>query len=160
MDPMVVKYVGLSGIVYGLHDLLAAARLALGLFLLANGRILLSGKKQLGKWASRCGLTVNEQLSQKPLNGWLMIVTGAALILPILGLPHWLAVAACSLAIYWIITLRKGAETAAPIKSGSWAQKGLIAGAMLVLGFTIWDGKDLVRSAAVIVYKTAYWEMN
>jgi hypothetical protein len=46
---MVIKYVGLSGIVYGLHGLLALAQIALSLFLLANGKILLSDKKHLGK---------------------------------------------------------------------------------------------------------------
>ena len=160
MDPMVIKYVGLSGIVYGLHGLLAVAQVALGLFLLANGKILLSEKKQLGKWATRFGLTVNERFSQNPINGWLMILTGVALLLPILGLPHWLAIAACPLAIYWIIALRKGDETNEMSKSGSWARKGLIIGAVLVFGFTIWEGKDLVRSAAIITYKAAYYEMT
>ena len=158
MDPMVVKYVGLSGIVYGLHGLLAAAQIALGLFLMANGKILLSDKKQLGKWATRFGLTINERLSQKPLNGWLMIVTGAGLILPILGLPHWSAIAACPLAIYWIIALRKSAETAEMSRSGSWVQKGLIIGAVLVFGFTLWEGNDPVRSSVSITYKAAYYE--
>ena len=160
MDPMVVKYVGLSGIVYGLHGLLAAAQIALGLFLLANGRILLSDKSQLGKWATRFGLTVNERLRLNPLNGWLMIATGAALILPILGLSHWLAVVACPLAIYWIAALRKDDGTGETKKSGSWARTGLIAGAVLVFGFTIWEGSDLVRSAASITYKAAYYEMT
>ena len=157
MDPMVVKYLGLSGVIYGLHGLLALAQIALGLYLLVNGKILLSDKQQLGKWATRLGLTVNGRLSQKPLNGWLMIGTGAALILPILGLPHWLAIAACPAAIYWIIALRNGDQSGAARKSGSWVQKGLIAGAVLVFGFTVWEGKDLVRSAASIMYKTAYW---
>ena len=157
---MVVKYVGLSGIVYGLHGLLAAAQIALGLFLLANGRILLSDKKKLGKWASRFGLMTNERLSHNPLNGWLMIATGAALMIPILGLPHWFAIAACPIAIYWIVALRKIDETAVADKNGSWARKGLIAGAVLVFGFTIWEGSDLVRSAVSITYKAAYYEMT
>jgi hypothetical protein len=160
MDPMVVKYVGLSGIVYGLHGLLAAAQIALGLFLLANGRILLSDKKKLGKWATRLGLMANERLSQKPLNGWLMIATGAALIFPIFGLPHWFAVVACPIAIYWIMALRRDTFTTETRKSGNWAQKGLIAGSVLVFGFTLWEGKDLVRSAAVVTYKAAYYQMT
>lgn len=160
MDPMVVKYVGLSGIVYGLHGLIAVAQIAIGLFLLANGRILLSDKKQLGKWATRFGLTVNDRLSQNPLNGWLMIATGAALIFPILGLPHWFAVVACPIAIFWIIALRRDPSTTETRKRGNWAQKGLIVGAVLVFGFTIWEGSDLVRSAVSITYKAAYYEMT
>ena len=77
MDAMVVKYVGLAGIVYGIHAFLAIAQIALSMFLLANGKILLSNKKQLGKWAGRLGLTPNERLSRNPLNGWLMMLTGA-----------------------------------------------------------------------------------
>ena len=43
------------------------------------------------------------------------------------------------------------------IKRGSWARKALIAGAVLVFGFTIWESQDLVRSAASITYKAAYY---
>ena len=160
MDPMVVKYMGLSGIVYGLHGLLAAAQIALGMFLLANGRILLSNKQQLGTWATRFGLRVNERLSRNPLNGWLMMATGAALLLPIVGLPHWLAVAACPLAIYWITALRKLDYPTEELTRGSLARKALIAGAVLVFGFTIWEGQDLVRSAASITYKAAYYRQT
>ena len=103
MDPMVVKYVGLSGIVYGLHGLLAAAQIGLGLFLIANGWILLSDKWELGKWATRFGLTINEHLRHNRLNGWLVIATGIALFLPIAGLPHLIGIIACPVAMYWII---------------------------------------------------------
>ncbi len=160
MDPMVIKYVGLSGIVYGLHALLALAQIGLCLFLVLNGRVILSNKKQLGKWGSRFGLTINERLSQKTISGWLMILTGVALVLPLLGLSYWFAVVACPVSIYWIIVLTSGSDNIERKTTAKLTHKGLIIGAVLVCGFTIWEQKDLVRTAVVICYKAAYWEME
>lgn len=160
MDAMVIKYVGLSAIIYGLHAILALAQVLLCLFLVANGKILLSDKKQLGKWSDRFGLTLNEQLRQNSLNGWLMILTGVALILPLVGLSYWIAVAACPVSIYWIMALTSGFDIVERKKSAVWVQKGLMIGAIFVFGFTIWEGKDLIRTSAVITYKAAYWEMT
>ena len=160
MDAMVVKYVGLAGIVYGIHAFLAIAQIALSMFLLANGKILLSNKKQLGKWAGRLGLTPNERLSRNPLNGWLMMLTGVALILPLFGLSYWIAVVACPLSIYWIVSLKGSTEIVERKKSAGWVQKGLMISAVCVFGFTIWESKDLVRTAVVIIYKAAYWELK
>lgn len=155
-----IKYVGLSAIIYGLHAFLALAQIFLCLFLVVNGKILLSDKKHLGKWSNRFGLTLNERLSQNPLNGWLMILTGVALILPLLGLSYWIAVVACPVSIYWIMSLTSDSGIVERKKSVGWVQKGLMIGAVFVLGFTIWEGKDLIRASAVITYKAAYWEMT
>jgi hypothetical protein len=89
-----------------------------------------------------------------------MIVTGIALILPVLGLSHWITVAACPIAIYWIIALKSSTEIVARKKGAGWVRNGLMISAVIVFGFTIWEGKDLVRTAAVITYKAAYWEMK
>jgi len=160
MDVMVIKYVGLAGIVYGIHAFLAIAQIALCLFLVANGKILLSNKKQLGKWADRLGLSLNERLSQNSLNGWLMIVTGVALILPLFGLSYWIAVIACPVSIYWIMAVTSGTDILERTKSARWVQKGLMIGAAFVFAFTLWEAKDLVRTSAVITYKAAYWELK
>jgi hypothetical protein len=158
---MVIKYVGLSAIIYGLHAFLALTQVLLCLFLAANGKILLSDKKQLGKWSNRFGLTLNKRLSQSSLNGWFMILTGVALILPLLGLSYWIAVIACPVSIYWIMALKSGADNIVERKkSTGWVQKGLMIGAVFVFGFTLWEGKDLIRASAVITYKAAYWEMT
>lgn len=160
MDPMVIKYVGLSGIIYGLHVLLALAQIGLCLFLVLNGKILLSNKRHLGKWAGRFGLIINERFGQNPINGWLMILTGVALILPLLGLSYWIAIVACPVSIYWIIALTGSSDRIERKKAGKLMHKGLIIGAVFVFGFTIWEQKDLIRTAAVISYKAAYWEME
>jgi len=110
MDAMVIKYVGLAWVVYGTHAYLAIAQVALCLFLVASGAILLSNRKQLGKWAPRLGLMTNEWLRQNSLYDWLMLGTGAALILPLFGLPHWFAVIACPVSFYWIKALASGID--------------------------------------------------
>jgi len=160
MDAMVIKYVGLAGVVYGTHAYLAVAQVALCLFLMASGAILLSDRKPPGKWASRLGLMTNERLGKKPLYGWLMLATGAALILPLFGLPHWFAVIACPVSFYWIKALASGIDNTDRKKTGSLARKGLMISAVLIFGFTIWEGRDLVRAGGEITYKAAYWQMK
>jgi hypothetical protein len=158
MDAMVIKYVGLAWVVYGTHAYLAFAQVALSLFLMANGAILLSNRKQLGKWVSRLGLMTNEPLGQNSLYGWLMLGTGAALILPLFGLSHWFAVIACPVSFYWIKTLASGIDDTDRNKTGSLIRKGLMISTVLILGFTIWEGRDLVRACWDITYKAAYWQ--
>ena len=157
MNPMVIKYVGLTGVVYGIHVLLAIAQIALCIFLIANGRILLSEKRELSVWARRFGLRQNERMSKNSLNGWLMILTGIAFVLPVIGLPYWLAIIACPIAVYWIVSLMNDTAEGENKKTGSFVQKGLIASAILLFGFTLWEGKDLVRAGSVITYKAYYW---
>jgi len=160
MDAMVIKYVGLAWVVYGTHAFLALAQMALCLFLVANGAILLSNRKQLGKWAPRLGLVTNERLGQNTLYGWLMLGTGAALILPLFGLPHGFAVIACAVSFYWIKALSSGIDATDRKKTGSLVRKGLMISTVLILGFTIWEGRDLVRTCWDITYKAAYWQME
>ncbi len=160
MDLMVIKYIGLAWVVYGTHAYLAFAQVALGLFLMANGVILLWNVKQLGKWAPRLGLVTNERIEQNSPNGWLMLVTGAALILPLFGLPYWLALVACPVSFYWIKALASGIDNSDRKKTGSLARKGLMISAVLIFGFTFWEGRDLVRAAWDVTYKAAYWQME
>ena len=160
MDAMVIKYVGLAGVVYGAHAYLAFAQVVLGIYLMANGVILLWNVKQLGKWGPRLGLVTNERLGPNSLNGWLMLLTGTALILPILGLPYLLAAVACLVSLYWIKALAGGIGNADRKKTGSLARKGLMVSAVLVFGFTVWEGKDLVNAALNITYKAAYWQLE
>lgn len=158
MDAMVIKYVGLAFIVYGTHAYLAFAQVVLSLFLVANGAILLSNRKQLGKWAQRLGLMKNERHGQNSLYGWLMLGTGAALILPLFGLPHWFAIIACPVSFYWIKALASGIDETDRKKTGSLVRKGLMISTVLILGFTIWEGRDLVRACWDITNKAAYWQ--
>jgi hypothetical protein len=158
MNPMVIKYIGLAWVVYGAHAFLAFAQVALSLFLLVNGAILISNRKQLGKWAQFFGLMTNEQLKQNSPYGWLMMVTGAALILPLFGLPHWFTIIVCPVSIYWIKTLGGGIADTDRRRTGSLARKGLIISAVLIFGFTIWEGRDLVRACWDITSKAAYWQ--
>jgi len=160
MDSMVIKYIGLAWVVYGTHAYLAIAQVALCLFLVANGAILLSNSKQLGKWAQRLGLMTNERLGQNSFNGWLMLVTGAALILPLFGLPYWFAAIACPVSFYWIKALASGMDDTDRKKTGNLARKGLMISAVLIFGFTIWEGRDLVRACGEITYKAAYWQIT
>ena len=160
MDVAVIKYVGLAWVVYGAHSYFALAQMALCLFLVANGVILLTNRKQLGKWAQWFGLLPSGRLAQKPLNGWLMLGTGAALILPLFGLPYWLAVAACPVGFYWVKALSGGDGENDRKKSGILIQKGLLVSSVLILAFTIWEGKDLIKTAVVINSKAAYYQMT
>jgi len=157
MDPMVIKYLGLAGITYGTHAFLAVAQLLLCVYLVANGIALLSSKGNLGKWATRFGLVVNENLRANSLNHWLMIATGVALILPLFGMSYWLAVVACPITIYWIIKLTKGLTDPRDRKVGSVIRKGLVMSAVLVFGFTIWEARDLVYAGWDVNYKAIYW---
>ncbi len=157
MDPTVLKYVGLTSIVYGLHGFLAIAQVALGLFLLVNGKLLLSDAEQVGKWGRRFGLQINKALKEKTIYGWLMILTGAALLLPILINTYWLTIIACPIAIYWLITLNRSADLGENLKSSKLVPRVLLFSVFLVLGFTVWEQKDLVRASASITYKAYYW---
>lgn len=158
MNPMVLKYVGLTGIVYGIHVYLAISQILLGIFLVTNGTILLTSKKNLSIWATRLGLVVNEWLGKKSINGWFMITTGIALLLPLLGFPFWLTIIACPISVYWILALKRGTAGVAKKKTGGFVQKALMASAVVIFCFTIWEGKDLVRAGFVVTYKAAYWD--
>lgn len=157
MNPMVVKYVGLAGVTYGIHVYLALAQLALGLFLIGNGSLLLSDRILLSKWYSRMGFRLNQQL-RSPLISWLMILTGVALLLPLFGVTHLAAVVACPIAIYWIFVLNKDITGIAEMKTGNLARKILGISAIAIFGFTLWEGRDLVRAGFVVTYKAAYWD--
>lgn len=154
---MVIKYLGLSGITYGTHALLAIAQIALCIFMVANGVILLSKKTQVGKWAARFGLAASEKLGQTPVKGWLIILTGVGLIVPLFGVSHWIAIISCTASIYWLIALSGYSTDIDGKKTGGLARKGLLAGAVLVLGFTVWEGRDLMRAAWEVSYKAVYW---
>lgn len=157
MDPMVIKYLGLATITYGTHAFLAVAQVTLCLFLITNGVCLLSGKTLRGKWFSRLGLATSEKLGQDRLNGWLMILTGLGLILPLLGVPHWIGIIACAASIYWLLALSRSTEFNEERRTGNLARKGLLASAVLILAFTVWEGRDLVRAGWDVNYKAIYW---
>jgi len=87
-----------------------------------------------------------------------MLATGVVLILPLFGLPHWFAIIACPISIYWIIALTSGPYVTVRKKTGNLARKGLMVSAVLIFGFTIWEGRDLIKAGAVITLKAAYWQ--
>lgn len=155
---MVVKYVGLTGVTYGIHVYLAIAQLVLCAFLIANGVLLLSRKQTLSKWPSRLGLRVSKELRGRSLSGWLMILTGLVLILPLFGFPYWLAIIACPFSIYWIMAQVSDGAVPVETKAGGLARKVLAVSAVAICGFTIWEGRDLVRAGVVVTYKAAYWD--
>ena len=62
MNPMVLKYVALTGIVYGIHLFLSIVQLVLCLFLIANGILLLSRKNDLSVWPARLGLKFHSKV--------------------------------------------------------------------------------------------------
>lgn len=157
MDAMVIKYLLLTVVAYGLHTFLAITQILLALFLIVSGVIHLRDNWQLGKWSSRIGFVKNEQLVHKPLNCWLMMVTGLLLIVPLFGLSHWFGVFGCAAAIYWIIALVNGPANVEQKETGSFPRKALILSGVLLFGFTIWEGRDLIRAAWDVSYKAAYW---
>ena len=160
MDPMVVKYLALAGITYGTQAFLAIAQILLCVYLLASGIVLLSSKEKLGKWAGRFGLIVNQEIRKKSWMSWLMIASGIAFILPLFGLSHWIAVVACVIAIYCILMMTTGLVDLQERKTGNIMRKGLALSAVLVFGFTIWEGRDLVKACWDITYKAAYWQIK
>lgn len=157
MDPMVLKYLGLSGAAYGTHVYLLIVQICLFLFLVINGSILLSQKRNLPKFTTLLGFRVNEQLAGNSINGWLMILTGIAFIFPVVGLSHWFAIVASPVAIYWLIVLAKDGVSISRVKRGSFVRNTLAISAAILMFFTIWEGRDLVRTGVTIVWKAAYW---
>lgn len=157
MDPMVVKYLGLAAITYGTHAYLAVAQLMLCAYLVTGGIIILLEKKSLGRWARRFGLIVGEDSVGGGLRGWLMILTGVTFILPLFGISYWLAVAACPVALYCLLTRTKDATDPQEQKIGGVVRKGLALSAVLIFGFTIWEGRDLVFVGWDVNYKAIYW---
>jgi hypothetical protein len=157
MDPMVVKYLALAGITYGTHAYLAVAQILLCVYLVISGSVLLLSKDRLGKLARRLGLVVNNQGEKNSIQSWLMIATGIAFILPLFGFSYWIAVAACPLAIFWILSMTTGLINQQERQVGNLMRKGLAISAVLVFGFTIWEGRDLVYAGFDVNYKAVYW---
>ncbi len=157
MDPMVLKYLALAGAAYGIHACLAVAQILLCVYLTASGLVLLSSKERLGKWAGRFGLVVNQDARRSKSRSWLMIVTGVSLALPLFGIPYWVAVIACPVAIFWLLSMTKGVTDPTERKAGSAARTGLILSAVLICGLTIWEERDLVYAGYIVNYKAIYW---
>lgn len=157
MDPMVVKYLGLAGITYGTHAFLAIAQILLCFYLLTNGILLLSSKELVGKWAGRFGLVADIEGEKINFRSWLMIGTGVAFILPLFGASYWLAVIACPVAIGLIFYITTGLIGPQQRQAGNFMRKGLALSAILIFGFTIWEGRDLVYAGYDINYKAIYW---
>lgn len=157
MDPMVVKYLAIAAIVYGTQAMLAIVQVLLCLYLILGGGLHLSSKISVGKWAGRFGLLVNPELKQKKWMSWMMIATGLAFIIPLLGLSYWFAVIACPIAMYCILSMTSGLPGKKEKQTGSITRKGLILSAIMVFGFTIWEGRDLVRVGFDVNYKAIYW---
>jgi hypothetical protein len=157
MDPMVIKYLGLAGITYGSHAYLAVVQVLLCTFLVYNGIMMLSSNMQVGKWSRKFGIIVNPVEGGSNWKNWLMIITGIAFILPIFGITHWIVVLACPVAIYMLINLTAGLADPQIKKTGNIARKVLTVSALLVFGFTLWEGRDLVRVGWDVNYKAIYW---
>ena len=157
MDPMVVKYLALAGVTYGTHAYLAIAQLLLCIYLVASGILLLSPKTSIGKWFRRFGLVSNQDIGNNSLKSWLMIATGVAFILPLFGMSYWLAVFACPTAIYLILNIHTSLIDSQEKQGGKIMRKGLLLSAVLVFGFTIWEGRDLVFVGWDVNYKAIYW---
>lgn len=158
MNPMVIKYVGLTGIAYGIHVYLALAQVILSLFLVASGYILLSRKETISVWPARLGLRISEQARKWSLNGWLLIATGITLLLPLLGLPYWLTIVSCAVSVFWLLVLGSDTADVRQNKTGGVFRNGLAVSAVIILGFTLWEGRDLVRAGWDVTYKAAYWD--
>jgi hypothetical protein len=157
MDPMVLKYLGLAGVTFGVHAYLTVAQVALCLYLVVNGFLLLSAREDLGKWPKRLGLVANGDLSGNKVIAFLMLVTGVAFILPLLGASYWVAVVACPVAIVLIVKSAKSLAAHGDRKIGRLVRTGLVLSAIVVCGFTVWEEKDLVYTGVNVIYKSAYW---
>ncbi len=157
MDPMVLKYLGLAGITYGTQAYLGIVQVLLCVFLVVSGIVALSEKQRLGKWACRFGLVAKKEGRITNVQSWAMIATGIAFILPLFGFSYWIAVVACPISIYWILNISTGVRDREEKKVGNLMRKGLALSAVLLFGFTIWEGRDLVYAAFDINYKAVYW---
>jgi len=157
MDPMVIKYLALAGIAYGTQAYLAIAQILICVYLIASGTLQLSSKETLGNWARRFGLVTSWEIRKSNLKSWLMIATGIAFILPLFGLSYWITVVACPIAVFWIITMNADLVDLQEKRVGNVMRKGLVLSAVLVFGFTIWEGRDLVFAGWDVNYKAVYW---
>ncbi len=159
MDSMVVKYLLLATVTYGLQLLLSISQIALCLFLIISGLLHLSPNKVLGKKALMLGLVINPNIQQKAWLKGLLFITGIALIIPLFGLSYWIAVAACPVALYCIRMLTSAQHNQKTTsKQGNIARSIVSCAAILVFGFTIWEGKDLIYTGFNVSYKAAYWK--
>jgi hypothetical protein len=157
MDSMVLKYIAWTLLSYGFQAMFALMQLLLCAYLIIGGLLQLSYRENVGKWGGRFGLTANPEGQHPPLLGWLMMVSGALLVLPILvGAPHWASVvaSAAALGLIWVVSRASGEGGQ---RTGSMARRGLIVFSLLVFGLTLWEGKDLVVTAKSVVSKAAYW---
>lgn len=157
MDPMVLKYLGLAGVTFGVHAYLTVAQVMLCLYLIVNGFFLFSNKGSLGKWPGRLGLVVNRELTSNKSTALLMFATGIALILPLFGVSYWVAVIACPVAIILIVKSARSIPNSGAKKTGWFARTALVLSAIVVCGFTIWEERDLVYAGVNVIYKSAYW---
>lgn len=157
MDPMVIKYLGLAAVTYGTHAFLALAQILLCLYLITNGLVLLSSKTELGRWIRRLGLVANKDLAQSKSFSLLMLATGIAFILPLIGASYWIAVVACPFAIYLIFKISNTIKDVTEKKAGKLVRAGLVMSALLICGFTIWEERDLVYAGYIVNYKSIYW---
>ena len=156
---MVLKYLALATVTYGLQLFLSISQIILCLYLIINGILHLSPNKILGKKALMLGFIINENVQQKPWMIGLLFITGIAQIMPLFGLSYWIAVAACPVAIYCILVLASGQSDPKSIsKQGNVARSIISCAAILVFGFTIWEGKDLIYTGFNVSYKAAYWK--
>jgi len=157
MDPMVIKYLGLAGITYGTHAYLAVVQVLLCIFLVYNGIVMLSSSMQAGKWSRKLGIIVNRDAEGSNWKSWMMLTTGIAFILPIFGITQWIVVLACPVAIYLLIYLSADLADPQIKKTGNIVRKGLAVSALFIFGFTMWEGRDLVRAGWDVNYKAIYW---
>jgi hypothetical protein len=154
---MVVKYLGLAAITYGTHAYLGIAQILLCVYLVASGIVSLSSNNRSSKWAGRFGLVANKEGRKNNVQSWLMIGTGIAFLLPLFGISYWVAVIACPIAIYWILNMTTGLIDPQEKKVGNFTRKTLALSAVLLFGFTLWEGRDLVYAGYDINYKAIYW---
>lgn len=157
MDPMVLKYLGLAGVTFGVHAYLTLSQIALCLYLIVNGLLLLSSRDSLGKWLSRLGLVASRESAGNKPTALLMLAMGVALILPLFGAPYWVAVIACPVAIILIVKSARSIPNSGEKKTGWVARTALALSAIVICGFTVWEERDLVYTGVSVIYKSAYW---
>lgn len=157
MDPMVVKYLGLAAVTYGTHAFLAIAQIVLSIYLIINGMLLLSSKKELGRIVTRLGFVAKSDNKASSWVNWLMIIAGAALLLPLFGVTFWVAVLACPLAMYCTLNLVTSNQAHGKRQPGDLPRKVLVLCAAIIFCFTLWEGRDLIRVGWDVNYKAIYW---
>jgi len=145
---------------YGMQLMFSILQLLLSLYLIISGLLSIFSPSQDSKWFQRPGLNTDYLFGNKLMFGWLKIVLGVAMLLPIyFAAPFWVTSIAC-LAAFFLILYRRGQKAVTDKRTGRVARSVMASAAVIVFCLTVYEGKDMIVTTKVtftkaMLYRTA-----